>query len=55
MPVFQQIQDRELTRKVNKAPTHELDAVIAAEQEFLSGDNPKSKNIADVLAKLRRN
>ncbi|MCK5942105.1 MAG: hypothetical protein KAI24_09065 [Planctomycetes bacterium] len=54
VPIFVQVQDYEQRRKVNDAPTEELDKILATEREFLSGGNPKNKNIDDVVDSLRR-
>jgi hypothetical protein len=48
------VQDFEINRKINLAPTTELDDVRKAELEFLHGGNPTKKNIDDVVNGLRR-
>lgn len=54
VPIFVQVQDFEINRKVNEAPPTEFLDVRQAEFEFLEGDNPKNKNIDDVVNSLRR-
>jgi hypothetical protein len=54
VPIFVQVQDFEINRKINLAPTTELDDVRKAELEFLHGGNPTKKNIDDVVNNLRR-
>lgn len=53
VPIFVQVQDVEINRKVNQSPTIELNDVMDAENEFLSGANPTKKNIDDVVDALR--
>ena len=53
VPIFVQVQDVEINRKVNESPTIELNDVIDAENKFLSGANPTKKNIDDVVDALR--
>lgn len=45
VPIFVQVQDFEIDRKVNQAPTTELDEMRAKAALFLKGDNPTKKNI----------
>jgi hypothetical protein len=54
VPIFVQVQDFEVNRKINLAPTTEFDDVRKAELEFLHGSNPTKKNIDDVVNGLRR-
>jgi hypothetical protein len=54
VPIFVQVQDFEINRKINLAPTTELNEVREAEDDFLNGNNPTKKNINDVVNKLRR-
>ena len=51
--VFMRVVDAERENKVDKAPTTELFDVKDAEKAFLTGQNPKKKNIEDVVASLR--
>lgn len=53
VPIFVQVQDFEINRKINQAPTEQLDNVTDAENEFLNGGNPTKKNIDDVVKSLR--
>ena len=53
VPIFLQVQDVEISRKVNEAPTTELNQKIATEDKFLHGDNPTKKDIDDVVDALR--
>lgn len=55
VPIFIQIQDFEYQRKVNDAPTTELDDIRDAEQAFLSGQNPTKQDLDTVLKGLRPN
>jgi hypothetical protein len=52
VPIFVQVQDFEINRKINLAPTTELDDVKEAEMEFLKGGNPTKKNIDAVVKKI---
>ena len=54
VPIFVQVQDFEINRKINLAPTTEFDDVKEAEMEFLNGGNPSKKNIDDVVNSLRK-
>ena len=49
VPVFIQVQDFEVNRKINLAPTTEFDNVKKSEFKFLNGENPSKKNIDDVV------
>lgn len=53
VPVFVQVQDFEKDRKINQAPTTELNDVKKAEYEFLTGANPAKKNIDDIVNSIR--
>lgn len=53
VPIFVQVQDFEINRKINQAPTEQLNNVTDAENEFLNGGNPTKKNIDDVVKSLR--
>jgi hypothetical protein len=54
VPIFLRVLDHELQRKIDQAPTTELNEVRDQEAEFLNGGNPKKKKIADVVAGLRK-
>ena len=54
VPIFVQVQDFEINRKINQAPTEQLDKQKAIETEFLNGGNPAKKNIDDVVNSLRK-
>lgn len=45
VPIFLQVQDVEINRKVNQSPTTELNDTTKAENKFLEGANPTKKNI----------
>tara|TARA_R110002072_G_scaffold206029_1_gene363825 strand:+ start:38992 stop:39282 length:291 start_codon:yes stop_codon:yes gene_type:complete len=49
VPIFVQVQDFEINKKVNLSPTNQLNDVKDAENEFLNGGNPTKKNIDDVV------
>tara|TARA_R110002096_G_scaffold12681_9_gene45360 strand:+ start:9569 stop:9859 length:291 start_codon:yes stop_codon:yes gene_type:complete len=49
VPIFVQVQDFEINKKVNLSPTSQLNDVKDAENEFLNGGNPTKKNIDDVV------
>lgn len=54
VPIFLQVQDAEIERKINQAPTQELNDNHKVENQFLDGDNPTKKNIDAVVDSLRR-
>lgn len=54
VPIFVQVQDFEINRKINLAPTTELNEARESEDDFLNGNNPTKKSINDVVNKLRR-
>jgi len=54
VPIFLQVQDAEIQRKINNAPTEELDTNTATENEFLGGANPTKKNIDDLAKRPPR-
>jgi hypothetical protein len=54
VPVFVQVQDYEQREKVNEAKNEELEGILATEHQFLSGANPKNKNIDEIVDSLRR-
>jgi len=54
VPIFVQVQDYEVRKKVNEAPNAELEGILATEGQFLSGANPKNKNIDEIVDSLRR-
>ena len=54
VPIFLQVLDAEGDRKVNQAPTTELNGVIESENKFLNGDNPTGKDIDVIVEGLRR-
>lgn len=54
VPIFLQVQDAEMKRKINEAPTLELEEATKKEDAFLNGDNPTKKNIDAVVDSLRR-
>lgn len=49
VPIFVQVQDFEINRKINLAPTTELDDIRNAEFEFLNGGNPTKMTIEDAV------
>ena len=53
VPIFLQVQDVEISRKVNEAPTTELNKKIATEDKFPHGDKPTKKDIDAVVDALR--
>lgn len=54
VPIFIQVQDREIQKKVNLAPNQRFDEIYAVEKQFLDGDNPTKKSIQSVVDSLRR-
>ena len=54
VPIFVQVQDFEVNRKINLAPMTEYNDVKDAENEFLNGANPTKKNINDIVKGMRR-
>ena len=54
VPIFVQVQDFENQRKINEAPTAEIDEHVSSEEAFLDGKNPKGKDIDAVLDSMRR-
>lgn len=54
VPIFMRVLEAERVRKVDSAPTTELNDVRDAEREFLRGQNPTKKNIDQVLQSLRK-
>ena len=54
VPIFVQVQDFEKDRKINQAPTTELNEVKEAEYQFLHGANPTKKNIDDVVESINK-
>ena len=54
VPIFVRVLDAERVKKIDLAPTTELNDVRDAEQEFLRGGNPAKKNIQSVVDSLRK-
>lgn len=53
VPIFMNVLEVERNKKVHLAPTQELNDVKDKERQFLSGANPKQKNIDEVVKQLR--
>ncbi|MFY9341491.1 MAG: hypothetical protein WAT39_03300 [Planctomycetota bacterium] len=54
VPIFLRVLEVERIKKVDSAPTTELNDVKDAEFDFLNGQNPKNRKIDEVLAQLRK-
>lgn len=52
LPVFTRVQEEEHRRKVEEAPTVELQGVLATQRQFLDGHNPKGLKIDQVMKDL---
>ena len=54
VPIFMRVLDAERADKVDKAPNTELEQAVAAEKQFLDGQNPTKKNLQSVVDSLRK-
>lgn len=54
LPIFLRVQGEEQRTKVETAPNTELDDVVAAERQFLQGQNPTKKTIDQVLQQMTK-
>jgi|SRR5688572_27277730 len=54
VPIFMRVLEAERVRKVDSAPSVELNEAKAKEQKFLNGENPTKKNLQQVVDQLRR-
>lgn len=53
VPIFMNVLAVERNKKISFAPTTELNDVRAEESKFLTGANPKQKDIREVVKQLR--